>query len=471
MMRHRGVRAMSLSAAILVLVGGSEVGVVRGQEEPVSKDPVSNDDGRPEARRPDPTWPGWRGPLGTGEAPGATPPVRWSETENVRFKLPLPGEGHGTPVVWGDRLYVTAAIPQAARVESRYSGVSGAHDNRPVDRRYAFAVLAIDRGKGKVLWQKIVHEALPHEGAHRSATLASASPVTDGERLYAFFGSYGVYALDWQGDVVWQQQFGAMKTKHAHGEGTSPVLSGDTLVINWDHEGQSFLLALDARTGAHRWKVLRDEVTSWSTPIVVDVKGRKQVIVNGTDRVRGYDLATGDEIWACGGLSANVVASPVASDGMVFVASSYDTRALFAVRLEGARGDITGTEHVVWSTDLRTPYVPSPLISRSALYFLRHYQPILSRLDVATGAEPTGPIRLTGLRNIYASPIAADGRIYVTDREGTTLVLRDSPDMTVEAVNRLDDRFSASAVAVGSDLYLRGERFLYALASDAGRTR
>lgn len=412
------------------------------------------------------TWPSWRGPLGTGEAPSAAPPVRWSETENVRFKLPLPGEGHGTPAVWGDRLYLTAAVPEDASIEPRYSGVSGAHDNRPVDRRFAFTVLAVDRLEGIVLWRKTVHRALPHEGAHRSATLASASPVTDGERVYAFFGSYGLYALDPQGEVVWQRRFGAMRTKHAHGEGASPVLSGDTLVINWDHEGQSFLVALDARDGTERWKVPRDEVTSWSTPIVVEVGDRRQVIVNGTERVRGYDLATGKVVWSCGGLSANVVASPVAANGMVFVASSYDTRALFAIRLEGAKGDVTGTEHVVWSRDQRTPYVPSPLLVDGALYFLRHYQPILSRVDAATGAEPTGPFRLTGLRNIYASPIAANGHIYVTDREGTTLVLRQGPELGVASINRLDDRFSASPVAVGGDLYLRGERFLFALSAN-----
>ena len=195
------------------------------------------------------------------------------------------------------------------------------------------------------------------------------------------------------------------------------------------------------------------------------------MIVPGTQRLRGYDLKSGSVIWECGGLSANIVATPVAGDGMLFAASSYDKRALLAIRLAGARGDITGAEHVVWSRVRGTPYVPSPLLADGWLYFLSHYQGILSRVEARTGREPVGPFRLGGLRNIYASPVAAAGRVYVTDLEGATLVLSAAEKPEVLALNRLPDRFSASAAIAGKELFLRGERFLYCLAEQEPESR
>jgi outer membrane protein assembly factor BamB len=407
-------------------------------------------------------WPQWRGPLATGVAPHADPPVYWSETENVRWKVELPGRGHSTPVVWGDRVFVTTAIPSGEPVPA--AARPGAHDNAASTRRQRFAVLALDRRDGRVLWQRTLGEELPREGGHLTASFASPSPVTDGEHLFAFFGSHGLYALDLDGEVAWQADLGDMETLHGHGEGASPALAGDLLVVNWDHEGQSFVVAFDKRRGRRRWTVERDEPTSWATPIVVEHGGRRQVVVSGTRRVRGYDLADGRVVWECGGLSANVVASPVAGDGMVFAGSSYDTRALLAIRLDGARGDLTGGDRVAWRRDRGTPYVPSPLLYRGALYFLTHYQPVLNRVDARTGRDRPGAFRLSGLGNVYASPVAAAGRVYITDRAGATLVLADGDRPEVLALNRLDDRFSASAALAGRELYLRGERRLYCLA-------
>jgi outer membrane protein assembly factor BamB len=255
-----------------------------------------------------------------------------------------------------------------------------------------------------------------------------------------------------------------MRTKHGHGEGASPALHGDTLIVNWDHEGPSFLVAFDKRTGRERWRVARDEVSSWATPIVVEHGGRPQVVVSGTRRLRGYDLATGKVIWECGGLSHNIVASPVAADGMVFAGSSYEKQALLAVRLDGAKGDLTGTDRVAWVRSRGTPYVPSPLLYDGALYFLRHYQGILTRVEAKTGRDRPGAFRLPGIGNVYASPVAAAGRVYVTDRDGTTLVLSAGDRPEVLALNRLDDRFSASAAVADRELYLRGDRSLYCLA-------
>jgi outer membrane protein assembly factor BamB len=413
-------------------------------------------------------WPQWRGPLGTGVAPHARPPVEWSEAKNVRWKAALPGKGHSTPIVWGERLFLTTAVPYGEAVKPRFPNRPGAHDNLPLTHPHEFVVLAVSRRDGKVLWQTTVHKEPPHEAGHHTGSVASASPVTDGEHVFAFFGSRGLYCLDTQGKLLWKKDLGQMHTKHGHGEGSSPALHGETLVVNWDHEEQSFLVALDKRTGNQRWRVARAEDTSWSTPIVVEHAGKAQVIVPGTNRLRGYDLTSGAVLWECGGLSSNVVASPVAANGVVYAGSSYDTRALMAVRLDGARGDVTGTNQVAWFRRRGTPYVPSPLLYDDSLYTLQHYQGILSRLDVRTGKDqPGSPFRLGAISNVYASPVGADGRVYVTSLEGVTEVLSHGGQAPkVLAVNRLDDSFSASAALAGRELFLRGERHLYCIAED-----
>ncbi len=411
-------------------------------------------------------WPQWRGPLATGVAPNADPPVKWDETQNVRWKIALPGKGHSTPIVWRDHVFVTAAVPFGNKLAPKVSGRPGAHDNVPVSQKHEFVAILIDRSNGAIRWQKTLSRGLPHEGGHYTASLASASPVTDGERLFAFFGSHGLYCLDFDGNIQWQKDFGDMHTKHGHGEGSSPVLHGDTLVINWDHEEQSFVVALDKRTGKQLWKVVRDEVTSWATPIVVEHNGSPQLIVSGTGRVRGYELKSGKVIWECGGLSANIVASPVAANGVLFAGSSYEKRAMLAIHLDQANGDITNTKAIAWSITNRTPYVPSPLLYGNSIYFLRHYQGILSRLDTKTGKDDGGPFRLGDLRDIYASPVAAAGRVYVTDRYGVTQVITHDANPQLIATNQLNDSFSASAPIVGNELFLRGERYLYCLAVD-----
>jgi outer membrane protein assembly factor BamB len=310
-----------------------------------------------------------------------------------------------------------------------------------------------------------VRTAFPHEGGHVTGSLASISPVTDGERLYASFGSHGLYCFDLQGQLIWKKDLGRMDTLHAHGEGSSPVIDGESLIVNWDHEGDSVLYAFDKKTGKERWKVKRDDKTSWSTPLVVEHQGRKQVVISATKRVRGYNLADGALIWECAGLSRNVVSSPVAGNGMVFAGNSYDWQAMLAIRLEGATGDITSTDRVAWRMNRLTPYVSSPLLYGSTLYFLRHNQNILSRIEAATGKPRAEPLRLEGVTEIFASPLGAAGRIYIASRNGTTLVLGHSEtgENPTLAINRLEEVFTASPVAVERDLILRGEKFLYVL--------
>lgn len=404
-------------------------------------------------------WGQWRGPMATGVAPKATPPIRWSEQENLCWKTALTGVGHGTPVVWGDQVILTAAEPVGPVLDPLWDGAPGAHDNVPVTQQQRFVVMAFGRDSGALLWKTTVHEALPHAGGHSTGTVASASPVTDGEHIVASFGSEGLYGLSMDGTLLWSTKLGQMATKHGHGEGAGPVLHGELVALTHDHEGASWVGAFDKRTGVARWRTERDEVTSWATPITVRHGGVTQLVVPGTAALRAYDLATGEVLWHTAGLSHNVVASPVAGHGMVFSGSSYDTKAMLAVRL-GGTGDVSAT-HVAWRRKRGTPYVPSPLLVDDALYYLGHYQGVMSRVVATTGAAPTGPFRLERLASIYASPVSAAGRIYVTDLEGNTAVLEHGPELKPLARNELDDRFSASAALVGDQLFLRGERSLY----------
>jgi len=411
------------------------------------------------------SWPQWRGPFANGVAPRANPPIHWSETNNIRWKIALPGKGHSSPIIFGDSVYVLSAVPVGPAQKPVFDDAPGVHDSVPVTHRHQFLALAINRRDGKTLWSKVLREEWPHEGGHQTGSLASNSPVTDGERIYAFFGSRGLYCLDLKGEVIWQKDLGRMHTLHAHGEGSSPVLYGDTLIICWDQEADSFIYAFDKRTGKTLWKVARDEKTSWSTPLIVEHEGKPQVIVSATKRVRGYDLATGAQLWECAGLTDNVVSSPVYYRGIVVAGNSYYSQAMLAIRLPGAKGDLTGTDHVVWKLNRLTPYVSSPLLYDDTLYFLRHNQNILSRLDPITGKPRGEPIRLEGINDfIFSSPVGAGGRIYITGRDGSTVVLRHDKENAPLAINHLEDSFSASAAAADRELYLRGEHFLYCIA-------
>ena len=406
-------------------------------------------------------WSQWRGPLGTGVSPDGQPPTTWSETENIRWKTSLEGLGHSTPAVWKDKIFLTTAIPFGPEFPPIRDNAPGSHDNLPVRQRFRFAVICVSLQSGKVVWTTKCKETIPHEGAHVSASLASASPVVDQDHVIAHFGSHGTYCLNHDGDLVWKKTLGKMATKHAHGEGASPALHEKLLAINWDHEGDSFVVVLDKATGQERWRKSREEVTSWSSPIFAMVDNKLQVIVAGTGAVRGYDAKSGDVIWECSGLSNNIVATPIASKNRVFVGSSYEIKSMMALSLSNARGNLKGTKHMLWRRATRTPYVPSPLLYHERLYFLRHYQGILSIADASTGEETLGPFRLPYIRDVYASPVAADGKIYISDRDGVTLVISEKEMPKLLSVNRLDDSINASLVILGDKLLVRGEKHLY----------
>jgi outer membrane protein assembly factor BamB len=361
-------------------------------------------------------------------------------------------------------VFVTTAVPIGDELPPRSTKSPGSHDNIPATHRQRYLALALDRESGQILWQTPLREAFPHDGGgHYTGSLASASPVTDGRRLYVSFGSEGIYTLEYDGTLAWERDLGKMYPVHGHGEGSSPALWNELLFVNWDHERDSFVVALDTATGEERWRVARDEITSWGSPIVIVHEGQPQLVVSGTRRIRAYAPATGEVLWECGGLSTNVVASPVAGHGFLFAGSSYDTKAFLAIRLDGAQGDLTGGNHVAWSRNRATPYVPSPLLAGGTLFFLHHYQGVLIGVDPRTGEDRPGAFRLPGISDVYASPVAADGKLYITDRDGTTVVYQQGARPRFLAENRLEDQFSASAALAGKQLFLRGERWLYCL--------
>jgi outer membrane protein assembly factor BamB len=406
-------------------------------------------------------WPRWRGPLGNGVSPDGDPPVHWSEQENVRFKVAIDGDGLATPIVWGDRIYVLSAVS----LEGADEGARPAPDPSGVPlAKQRFLVTAYDRHDGSVEWQRVAVERVPHEGHHLESGWATASPVTDGERVYAHFGSAGTYAYTLEGELVWKVDLGDMTTRLGYGEGSSPALWGDTLVVNWDHEGDSFVVALDTRTGEERWRKDRPgELTSWSTPLIQEHEGRVHVIIAAAGRTRGYDVRNGELLWSVSGLGMNVIPTPIYDAGILYLASGKrDSPRMLAVDLHGARGDLDGSGAVLWTRDRDTPYVSTPLLYRGQLYFFKHVRSILTSVDAATG-ETLFKERLD-LGNVFASPVAAAGRIYMLGREGKALVLEPGPTLKILAENQLDDIFDASPVIVGSDLYLRGRRFLYAVA-------
>jgi outer membrane protein assembly factor BamB len=412
-------------------------------------------------------WHHWRGPEADGTAPRADPPVTWDRDRNVKWKAPLPGRGSATPIVWGDRVFVLTAVEtdrtadpdKLSRADPRFEKKTAAPN-----RYYQFLVLCFDRGTGKLRWQRTATEQVPHEGHHPTHSYAAGSPTTDGRCLYVSFGSRGTYCYDLDGNLRWQRDLGRLNTRLGWGEAVTPVIHGDSLLLNWDQEADSALVCLDARTGQTKWKAGRDEKTSWNTPLVVEHKGRTQVIVNATNRIRAYDLETGKEVWQCGGMTVNAIPSAVAGGGVVYCMSGYRGAAACAISLDSI-GDVTDTDKVLWHYGRGTPYVPSPLLAGGRLYFTQANDNLLTALDVRTG-RPTGDLdrrRLSGTTSFYASPVAAAGRIYLVDRAGTTLVLAQGDELKVLARNRLEDPVDASPAAAGKQLFLRGDKYLYCL--------
>ena len=413
-------------------------------------------------------WPAWRGPLGSGVSPAGNPPLTWSETQNIRWKVPVPGQGTSSPIVWGDRIFFLTAIktdrvgtPEPAPVPES-NEPAPFHGGKNPKNVYKFDVVCVDLATGRTVWQKTARETVPHEGHHPDHGFASYSPVTDGNCVWASFGSRGVHCYDLNGEHKWSRDLGRMKSKMMFGEGSSPTLAGDALIVVMDHEGESSIQALDKNTGRTLWRKTRDEDTAWATPAVAVVDGKMQVIVSATNRIRSYNVATGDLIWECGGQTQNVIPSPIVSGGMVFCTSGFRGSELQAIEL-GHTGDLTGTGAVRWQVSKATPYVPSPILYGDHLYVCSMNRAAISCYHAQTGRLNFVEERLEAVKDIYASPVGAAGRIYFVGRKGVTEVIRNADKLEVLATNKLDDEFDASPAIVGDRILLKGKRNLYCI--------
>jgi len=470
----------------------------------------------------DSNWPQWRGPEMTGVAPAATPPTKWDPETNIKWKIEIPGRGSASPIVWEDRVFILTAVdtgklpddavqqtaaeepateptqptPRTGRFSDQSAPPAG---DPPRERRegergergergdrgpggpgggrgfggfgrrdsgprniYQFNLLCLDRNTGEIIWQKTAREAAPHEGMHDTNSYASGSPSTDGKFLYASFGSHGVYCYDLDGNLIWEKDLGDMETRNGFGEGASPTIYGDTLLVPWDHEKDSYIFALDAKTGEIKWQKDRDEPTTWVTPLVIEAAGKTQVILNGTNRSRSYDINTGEVIWECGGQVTNPIATAVEYEGLVYCMTGHRGSAVVAIPLD-ATGDITDTDKIAWKTNQGAPYVPSPILYGDKLYFTKGNNGVLSCLEAKTGEPLIDQKRLEGVENIYASPVGADGKIYITGRDGTTVVIPNTGELEILATNTVGEPVDASPAIAGNQIFIRGDQHLFCI--------
>lgn len=397
-------------------------------------------------------WNNWRGPTGNGSSSTAKPPIEWNTTKNVKWKVAIPGRGISTPIVWEDRIFVSGAHPVGEKPAQGPPNLE-------------FKVYCFDRATGKLIWDKTATIATPHQKTHDTNSFSSASPCTDGQHVYAHFGSRGLYCYTMDGDFKWKRDdFGRMDILNGFGEGSSPTLIGNMILVPWDHQGPSALYALDKLTGKQIWKEDRDEPTGWCTPLIVEHDGKKQIIMNGANFARSYDLETGKEIWKCSGQTKRPVASPVAANGLVYIGSGFQGAFMGAFRLDG-KGDIKGTDKVVWTLNQDCPDIASPMYSNGRIYFHKGKSGLLSCVDAATGKPHFMIQRLPGVEQTYSSPIAAGGHVYLTGRTGTTVVIKEQDNLEIVASNDLNETVSATPVPVDNELFIRGEDHLYCIST------
>ena len=351
--------------------------------------------------------------------------------------------------------------PRSGRSSRRRGGFGGG--SKPTEE-YRYVLMSLDRNTGKENWRRVAATQVPHEGHHRDHGYASGSPVTDGEHIIVSFGSRGLYCYDMKGKLQWKKDFGDMRTRNSFGEGSSPALHGDTVVLLWDHEGDSAIYALDKKTGKLKWKTDRNEASGWCTPVVTIHDGVTQVIVNGTRAVRSYQLSDGKLLWQCSGQTANAIPSVVVDENFAYAMSGFRGAHLAAIELGGS-GDLTDSKSVSWTANRGTPYTPSPLLSNGRIWYLSGNNGVLSVRDTKSGKLLVEGERLNGVSGVYASPVSAGGRVYIAGRNGTVSVLKDSAKLELLATNELDDKFDCSPAVVGNQMFLRGKEHLYCIAN------
>ncbi len=417
-------------------------------------------------------WPNWRGPNFDGVSLNGTPPIEWSETKNIKWKTQIPGKGLGTPVVLGNQIFITTtivldeqeteeAINRLKKTTTDKERLKGLYENSDF---LQFVVYSINRKTGEINWKKIVREQYPDEEILEVSSFASASCVTDGEHIVASFGSYGVYCFDMSGNMIWEKDLGNMEDPLSLGEGTSPVIYKDNLVIVWDHPGKSYIYVFNKKTGKEIWQKNRSEITTWATPIVVEIDNGAQIIIPAKNRSRGYNLETGDVIWELSGLGSSVIPCPIFDGERVFLMTGFSkVHIIQAINLKTAKGNLDNSSNVTWTYNKSTPYVSSALLKDGKLYYLKGSRALLSCVDSKTGKIYYEALKLKGLLTAYASPVSANGNIYIMGRKGICSIIKEGTELEFIAQNKLDDSFDASPAIVGKELFLRGHKSLYCI--------
>jgi len=413
-------------------------------------------------------WPQWRGPEGAGISAEKNLPEEWSGTKNIQWKTAIAGRGHSSPIVWGTKIFLTTAIEGAIVLGAQAArhvidGKNFVHpDSIGADRKHTFKVICLDRDTGKILWEQTAFEGTPYDNRHRKSSFASSTPATDGERVYAFFGSEGLYAYDFKGRIVWKADLGKMGT-FGMGTGTSPVLHENLVIVQCDYElgERSFIIAMDKRTGKQIWRTPRKVQVGWATPLLVQTAKRAELITSGTEAVIAYDPATGKELWRSKGLESNSIPSPVATRDLVIISAGYPAKVAYAVRLGGS-GDLSAPSNVVWSYAKGTAYVPSPILYSDNLYLMTD-KGILTCLDARTGEVRYEGGRVPVPATFTASPVAFDGKLLLTSEDGDTFVLRAGPKHEVIRTNSVGEPVYASPAISDGQIFIRGEKNLYCI--------
>jgi len=412
-------------------------------------------------------WPQWRGLNASGVSSETGLPTDWDGSKNIRWKAAIPGRGHSSPIVWGNKIFLTTSIegpvvPGAEAVRHMHKGQEYRHpDSVGADHSYTLKLLCVDLDSGKILWDKTVYEGTVYDNRHKKNTYASATPVTDGKFVYISFEAEGIYCYDFDGKRIWKTSVGKI-AKGGMGPGTSPVLYENLLILQADQEyGEgSFIAAVDKKNGKEVWRVERDQRRSWATPLLIKTSQRTELVTSGPNKIISYDPATGRELWRAPGVISNPIPSPVTGQGLVFVTAGSDAKRAFAIRLGGS-GDLEGTTNVVWSYEKGTAYVPSPILYNEYLYLITDAGAITC-LEAATG-KVIYQTRIPMAASFTASPVAFEGKIMFVSEDGDSFILKAGPVPEILDANGLGEPVYASPAIVAGRILIRGQSNLYCI--------
>jgi len=417
----------------------------------------------------DNNWPQWRGSDGTGVSAETNLPAEWSRNKNIKWKTPLSGSGHSSPIVWGNKIFLTTeiegeAVPGAQAVKHLIDGQEFKHpDAVGADRHHTLKVICLERDTGKQLWERTAYEGTVYDDRHRKSNHASPTPATDGQHVYAYFGTEGLYCYDFTGKLRWKVMPGQIGA-FGMGTGASPVLFENLVILQCDEENgeKSFMVAYDKKTGKEIWKTPRQVQASWTTPLIARTPQRPELIASGSELIISYDPKTGKELWRTKGHASNAIASPLTGHGMVYVSAGFPLKRTIAIKLGASRELDSLDANIVWRYNKGSAYVPSPILYGDYLYVMTD-RGILTCLDAKTGAVVYEGGRLPMPATFTASPVACEGKLLLTSEDGDTFVIKAGPQHEVLATNSIGEPVYASPAISNGMIFIRGEKHLYCI--------